>query len=898
MQSSLSSSSLEQKNNLSVPEQNKKTLYLIDVSSLFFRAYYAISNHLSSPKGLPTNALYGLLSMTIKFLEENKPQYIVYCFDHEKPSFRVKIYPEYKANRGEMPEDLKVQIPYIKKMISALGIRMVEQEGYEADDLIGSLTAMTQKENFKVVIISGDKDFAQLVSPSVSLYDPMKSVHYDPSGVKEKWGIHPHQVNDYLAIVGDSSDNIPGVLGIGSKGAQKLLEEYNSLENIYKKIDEIPKKLAEKLIQSKEKAFLSKKLACIKTDIDLKKALPSFQKGAIKTKELKLLLQELGFKTFEKKLCPSPAPQTEPHFSKTTSSEPMPSGVKKLPSNLKVHTLKWEELKALIQPYSQVWVWPFLSSTSRENTESSPESSNNKLKEQSIKAQYFLSYKNKVISLKNHSLQKVGDLFSKRRVKWCGYDLKTIWKEFACAHPVPYWCTMISAYLIESGPPGGIENLSSKYIATEMPDTLTPGEVYQIHKRLRKKLENKLEELNMIDWYKQVELPLISVLYEMENNGVMLSTTELKHQAKEVNQKIQAIENEIFNYTKHEFNLSSPKQVADVLFIEMGLKPIRKTKTGYSTDGDVLNKLKAQHPIIPLILEYRELFKLKSTYIEALPPLIRKETGRVHTQFRQALTATGRLSSINPNLQNIPIKTDRGRRIRKAFIAPKGKKIISADYSQIELRVLAHVTEDPALCSAFKKGLDIHKATGSEIYSIPIKKVTPEIRRSAKAINFGLIYGQGPYTLSESLGIDVPSARKVINNYFTRFKKVKAYMDSTVQTAREKGYVETLFGRRRVIKAISGNHFQAKKWGERAAINTPIQGTVSDLMKMAMIQLRDSLYSTLLLQLHDEMLFECEEDLLEEETRQIKNIMENVVNWKIPLKVNIHVGQNWETAHS
>ncbi len=875
--------------------QNDKTLYLVDVSSLFFRAYYAISNQLSSPKGLPTNALYGLLSMTVKFIEDNKPKNMVYCFDHEKPSFRTKIYSEYKANRGEIPENLKLQIPYIKKMISALGICMVEQEGYEADDLIGSLAKRAQKENFKVIIISGDKDFAQLVSSSVSLYDPMKEVHYDISEVQKKWGIHPNQMNDYLAIVGDSSDNIPGVFGIGHKGALELLKEYGSLEKIYQNLDNIQKKIAEKLINSEHQAFLSKKLACIKTDLDLKKAVPSFQKQAIQTETLRALLQELGFKKYEKKLCPSIPPQTGADSAPSQSNSTLQRDlkfIKKLPSNLKTHILTWNELKTHIKPYSKVWC--FLSQPGLEEKNNSSKDT----REQSVKKQYFIACKNKIISLENHYLEKVGDMFSTKRVKWCGYDLKTIWKDFICSHPIPHWCSMISAYLIESSTPGGMERLSAKYIDTEMKDTLTPGEVYQIHKRLQKKLEDKLEELNMTDLYQRVELPLISVLYEMENNGIMINPIELNQQANDVNQKIEIIEQEIFNQSKHEFNVSSPKQVAEVLFMEMGLTPIKKIKTGYSTNIEVLNKLKDQHPIVPLILEYRELFKLKTTYIEVLPPLINMKTSRIHTHFQQASTSTGRISSISPNLQNIPIKTETGRRIRRAFMAPDGKKIISADYSQIELRILAHITKDPALCAAFEKNLDIHKATASEIYSIPIDQVTSDLRRSAKAVNFGLIYGQGPYTLSESLGISVSLANEIIESYFTRFKKVKEYMDYSIKTALKKGYVETLFGRRRTIKAISEKRFQIQKWGERVAINTPIQGTASDLMKMAMVQLRENLFSKLLLQIHDEMLFECKDEWLEEETQQIKDIMENVVNWETPLKVNINIGQNWEIVHS
>ncbi|MDE0119628.1 MAG: DNA polymerase I [Bdellovibrionales bacterium] len=843
-------------------------LYLVDVSSLFFRAYYAISSHLSSPKGLPTNALYGLLSMTDKFIRESKSEYIVYCFDHEKPSFRVDIYPEYKANRGEIPEDLKVQIPYIKKLVSSLGIPMVEQVGYEADDLIGSLAMIAQKKGFKVVVVSGDKDFAQIVSSSVSLYDPMKEINYDSAGVQQKWGVRPDQINDYLAIVGDSSDNIPGVFGIGPKGAQKLLKEYDSLEQIYENLDSIQQKTAEKLRHSKKEAFLSQKLARIVTDVDLKENRPSFQRQPIQIEALRDLLKELGFKTFEKKLCPSlPIKTEEVRFVSS------PQKIKKLSSNLRLHRLEWDELKPFIQPYGKVWC--FLQG-----------------------GQYFLAYKNKVITLENHNLHKVGQFFSDRRVYWSGYDLKKIWKDFNCRHPLPYWCAMIAAYLVESSPPGGFEKVCLKYTGEAVDHSLAPGEVYQLHKKLNKDLKKQLKERNMLGLYEKVELALISVLYNMEKKGIMLDPLELDKQAREVNQKIKMIEQEIFDYVKHEFNISSPKQLADVLFTELGLSPLRKTKTGYSTDMDVLNKLRAKHPVIPLVLEHRELFKLKTTYIEALPPLINKETNRIHTHFRQALTATGRLSSINPNLQNIPIKTERGRKIRKAFVAPKGKKIISADYSQIELRILAHITEDPMLCSAFERDWDIHKATASEIYSVPVEGVTEQMRRSAKAINFGLIYGQGAYTLSESLGVSVSEASDIIKNYFTRFKRVKEYMDSVVVSAHKKGYVETFFSRRRTIRELSSSRVQIKKWGERMAINTPIQGTASDLVKIAMIELSNSLYSPLLLQIHDELLFECDEDRIQEETWQIKNIMENVVAWKVPLKVHIHVGQNWQAAHS
>ena len=831
---------------------------------MFFRSYYAISGHLRSPKGLPTNALYGFFSMTVKFLRESKPEYIVYCFDHEKPSFRSDIYSEYKANRSETPEDLKVQIPYVKKLTTALGIPMLEKAGYEADDIIGTLCAIGRKKKFKVVIMSGDKDFAQLVGDDVSLYDPMKDVFYDSSAVQKKWGITPGQMIDYLSLVGDSSDNIPGVLGIGPKGAMKLLSQYGNLENIYDTSQsEIPKATALKLQNSKEKAFLSQKLARIVTDIPIKISESFLKYENKKGEELKKLLQELGFKTFEEKI------YERKNISKNTDKPK-----KSLPSNLKVHYLHIDEIREFVTAYRPVWIF----------TDSFEK--------------YFLSHRNRIISLEDQDLSKMGQILSYKRVLWCGHDLKKIWKQFHCQHPLPGWCSLVAAYLIDSAPPGSFASICQKYSDISLDLVNSPGEIYQVHKKLKKSLQEKLQEQNLIDIYENMELPLISVLLEMEQKGVQLNTKELKNQSKEINRQISGLENEIFDYTKHEFNLSSPKQLSQVLFHELGLKPERKTKTGYSTDMDVLSKLKNRHPVVPLILKHRELFKLKTTYVEALPPLVRKETGRIHTHFRQTLTTTGRLSSVNPNLQNIPIRTKQGRLVRKAFVASDGFQFISADYSQIELRVLAHISEDKALCDAFEQDLDIHKATASEIYSIPVKEVSQELRHQAKAVNFGLIYGQGPYTLSESLGVTLAEGKEIITNYFKRFKMVREYMESTKQFAQKEGYVETLFGRRRPIKELSSSSgFQTKRMGERIAINTPIQGTASDLMKIVMIELRNSIYSSLLLQIHDELLFECKDSLVVEESQRIQHIMENFVSWKVPLKVNISVGKDWGTAH-
>ena len=897
-----------------------KNLYLVDVSSLFFRSYYAISSHLTSPKGLPTNALYGFLSMTTKFLREHSAEYLVYCFDHKSPSFRRTIYPDYKANRGEMPDDLKQQVPYVKKLTKAMGITMVEMKGYEADDLIGSIATLGTKHKYKVIIISGDKDFAQLVNKNVSMYDPMREKTYNVDAVQKKWGILPEQMVDYLALVGDSSDNIPGAAGIGPKGAQKLLQQYNTLDNVYKNIKTIPDKMAEKLKNSKKNVFLSRKLARIVTNINWNKCnsitkqktvkidnkkLSYFRRQPVNRETLTKLLKELGFtvkesyfitsdNSLKKKLIKHTTTNNADNI-KTKNVSPKIANSLKQTGNLKVHFFSLDDLSEIITAYAKVWIF------SHQN-------------------KFFLSYKNKIISLENLSLEKIGILLSKKSVQWYGYDLKSIWKKFFSiefqnteylqihdlhknvsstnrrqAYLAAGNCLMLAAYLAEPDLPLGFRQLCLRHLDKEISD-LSAGELYRAHVNLWKILEKKLTEQNILDMYQKMELPLATILFEMESRGIKLDIQELKKQSLNINQRLKELEKEIFDYAKHEFNLASSQQLSDVLFKELGLSPVRKTKTGYSTDADVLNHLKDEHLIIPLILEYRELFKLKTTYVDALPNLAKEKSNRVHTHFRQAATVTGRLSSAHPNLQNIPIRTERGRKVRRAFIADKNHVLISADYSQIELRVLAHVTEDPALCAAFKQDLDIHQQVAAQIYGVKLKQVSANQRRAAKAVNFGLIYGQGAYTLSGSLGISMEEAKKLIQGYFRKFKKVREYMEWIPEQARKKGYVETVFGRRRAIQELKSTRFQTKKFGERAAINMPIQGTAGDIVKMAMVELRNSLYARILLQIHDELLFECPTEVMKEEILYIKDIMENIVKWRVPLKVNISVGPNWEAV--
>lgn len=837
-----------------------KKLYLIDISSFFFRSYYAIPSHMTSPRGLPTNALYGVLSMLLKLMEKEKPDYMASCFDTKVPSFRKELFPEYKANRGEMPEDLQAQVPSLKDMINLLGIHSLEQEGYEADDLIGTMTQFGRSHNLSVVIVSGDKDFAQLVDRNTVLFDTMKSRKYTAEGVKEKWGVFPHQMIDYLALVGDSSDNIPGAKGIGPKGALTLLEKYGDLESVYQNIEDLKGSVKKKLQEGKSLCFLSKDLVTIRKDLKISCELKDLSPNFLKKKEFKGFLEELGFTSFLKSLYPEDS--------------------KKNTSSLKTFDVSQSEgLKrngfdffSSLEPYSSLWFWL---------------GEDEKL---------YMGKGGKVISLEEKELGEIASLLDEKWIRYCGYDLKSCLKKLGCRKAVPEWDAMIASHLLDSDVSLSFEKVLKKHLSEGMPKS--PDETLKIFMALRKTLDEKMKKEGVFDLFNEIEVPLTAVLHDMEEKGVLTSGEEVESQSLELEKDLKKLEEGIYHLAGEEFKINSPKQLSHLLFEKLNLPKGRKIKSGFSTDSHVLMKIKNLHPILPLILDYRELFKLKTTYIEALISLAHPETKRVHTCFQQTATATGRLSSIHPNLQNIPIRTFRGRQVRKCFIAPQDFSLISADYSQIELRILAHITEDPGLCRAFQADLDIHSVTASEIFHIPLKEVTPDLRSKSKAVNFGIAYGQGAYGLAEFLGISLVEAKEIIESYFKKFKRVKEYIENTKKEALEKGYVTTLFGRKRFFQNWELQNPRMRSLSERAAINAPIQGSASDLVKKAMIELRESLPIPLLLQVHDELLFECPEEELEKETAFIRSLMEKTVSLKIPLKVNIASGKNWEEAHS
>ena len=836
---------------------SKKKIYLVDASSVFFRAYYAIPfMQVLRPKKqrLHTNAAYGYLTTTLKILNQFKPEYIVYCFDRKEPSLRVKYYPEYKANREAMPDDLAEQIPYIHQITDLLGIRRMDQKGYEADDLIGSLAHWAQSKKMEVFIISSDKDFAQLVNQSVTLYDPIKDIHYNSDKVKEKWGVSPSQIVDYLAIVGDSSDNIPGVRGIGSKGAQKLFSNYSSLEEIYKHLKELTPRMMNQLKDSKKEAFLSQKLARIITDISLASKLKDVEKNPMDQEKMKSLLMDLEFRSTYKKMFPE---------SKTQ--------VKKIISNQKTHQWNLEQLKENLRPYEEVGVFI-------------------------LEDQIYCLIKNIQVKILKASPADFGAVLSYKKIRWWGYDLKNTWKVCEVHQPIGGWDLMIAAHLCDNKPSRGLSSLAQSVMEV---DELREDNIASTLLQMRKLYQKKLEDMNLIKEFETIDMPVIAVLYRMEKRGILLDKKQLLKERKNLDNELIDLENDIFSIAGHPFNVASPQQLAHVLFEEMGLEKGKKTKTGHSTDSEVLKKLAPLYPVAQKLLEYRELFKLKTTYVEGLLEAMKKDSHRVHTSFNQTLTSTGRLSSTKPNLQNIPIRTERGRKIREYFIAPKGCRLIVVDYSQIELRILAHFSKDPALKNAFVKGEDIHCSTARELFDVPIERVTEEQRRIAKTVNFGITYGQTAFGLSETLGVSPQRGREIVNQYFKKFSKVQEHIDKVIKSAKKKGYVETLFGRRRIIPELFSKNVRMQKFGERAAVNATIQGTASDLVKKAMIQLDSSVSSKILLQIHDELIFECAQEDVDSEVRHIRSIMEKAgAGLSVPLEVHIGEGLSWHEASS
>ncbi len=887
---------------------NRPRLFLIDGSSYIFRAFYAIG-HLSNSKGLPTNAIFGFTQMLLKILKEHQPDYLIVAFDAKGPTFRSEAYKEYKANRPAMPEGLVPQIPYIKRIMEAYRIATLEIEGYEADDIIGTIAKGVESE-VDVVIVTGDKDILQLVNDRIEVYDTMKEKRFRVEDVIQRFGVRPGQVVEVMGLAGDTIDNIPGVPGIGEKTAIELIKAFGSIENLLAHLDQVPKKkLRENLETYGEQARLSRQLATLHTDVPIPYQLKDFLPSPPDLKSLKEVFKELEFHKLLKDL-PEEKPSDKTNYHLVMNQNEFLS----LLEDLK----KVKRFAIDLETTSPYPMWADLVGISLSHT---PHQA------------YYIPVGHEPRKSKEQLplpwvLEKLKPLLEDEVLEKVGQNIKYEWivlKRYGIELRGIQCDTMIASYLLN--PTKHNHNLSEiarEYLdrpVTDYKDVVGVGgkaltfdqielerardyscEDADVTLQLANLLFPKLIEGEIKDLFDQVEMPLLIVLAKMEMNGVKIDIDFLNEYSKEVEGQLQQKEERIYALAGEVFNINSSQQLGKVLFDKLKLPVIKKTKTGHSTDVDVLTKLALQHELPLEILAYRNLNKLRSTYIDVLPKLIHPKTGRLHTSYNQTVTATGRLSSSDPNLQNIPIRTEEGNRIRQAFIPEKGWGIVSADYSQIELRLLAHLSQDETLMEAFRREEDIHARTASEIFGVPMDKVTPTMRREAKVINFGIIYGMSPYGLSQQLGTEPKIAQAYIGEYFKKYTGVQAYIEKTLEEARQRGYVITLLHRRRYLPDIQSPTVAIRQASERMAINTPLQGTAADIIKVAMIHIQNRieelrLSTKMIMQVHDELVFEVPEDEVQEALSMIQNEMETVMELSVPLNVSIHWGKNWAEVH-
>ncbi|HOP84921.1 MAG TPA: DNA polymerase I [Syntrophorhabdaceae bacterium] len=839
-----------------------KKIFLVDGHSYLYRAFFA-TPHLSNSVGLPTNAIYAFINMIKKLIKSHSPDVLAVAFDSKAPSFREEIFKEYKAQRPPMPDNLSIQIPYVKKIISAMGFEVLEKEGYEADDIIGTIVKSLEGVDAQIWIITGDKDMMQLVTDRVFLYDTMKNAVIGAKEVEERFGIPPCRMIDFLALTGDTSDNIPGVSGIGDITAKSLVNEFGSLENIYKNIDKIKRdSVKKKLINGKDSAFMSKALATIKTDCPVDFNIFNCEVKKEDTDALRVLYRELEFVTLLNEL------------------KPDKGDVKKIQ--------KAEKLEVLNDNFLGIEV--------EIQGKTAPQFELAKISISDGLYIYNIQDKEKVPKIIEY-----GKSIAIHNLKPFIVLLKKDFQDFrlSMSFDQKFFDTMLAAYLINP--------LRKSYRFSEIADEyLGDGSQRGVSclPELKEILKKKLLDLNLEELFSNIEMPLVEVLAEMEFYGVKVDRKILNELSRDFDKRINSIVKEIYSISGVEpFNINSPMQLSRVLFDILKLPPQKKTKTGYSTDTEVLEALSPIHPLPGKILEYRTLSKLKSTYIDAFPMLINPSTGRIHASFNQMVVATGRLSSSDPNLQNIPIRGEEGKKIREAFVAEDGYLLLSSDYSQIELRVLAHLSQDPILIETFLKDEDIHTKVAIEVFGVSPDNVTPDMRRTAKVINFGIIYGMSGFGLSKELGISQRDAQDYIDAYLLRYRGVKEYMERVIEEARENGYVRTLFGRIRYLPELKNSDNTIRQLGERAAMNTPIQGTAADIIKIAMINIfkrikKENLCSRIIMQIHDELVLEVKEDEVESVEGIVKEEMEGAVRLSVPLKVSIGKGKNWSIAHN
>jgi DNA polymerase-1 len=887
------------------------TLYLIDGSAYIYRAYHAVRG-LSNSKGLPTNATFGFTRMLIKLLQDRDPQYVGMFFDAKGPTFRHQQYEEYKANRPPMPDDLAQQLPWIRKVTEAFNIPVFEKQGYEADDLIGTLAHTAEEQGFQVVMVTGDKDFMQLVTENCTMWDPMKDKVIDTATIQEEFALRPEQMIDVMGFSGDTADNIPGVPGVGIKTAVKLIQTFGSMDGVYDGIETISaKKQKEKLLEFKDQAQLSRELVTIDKNSPIAFDLTDLRASDADDESLAQLFSELEFRQLQ---------------------QAYTTGTEKVVRTYEV-ILEENDLDALVNLLGQADRFALDTETTSQNP----------MRARLVGLSFSIDPTRAWYVPVAHNylgapqqlpldvvLERLKPVLANPEIKKVGQNIKYDWMVL-CRHGADLegvdFDTMVASYLINPGKRAhGLDQIALDYlhhknisyadVAGKGKTAVTFDQV-TVEKAVPYACEDAaitlsahdlfvplLKKGGLMDLMKQVEMPLLPVLMKMEMTGVCVNRDRLHDLSVSFSGQLDALEQQIHDLAGEKFNINSSQQLGRILFEKLALPVQKKTKkkTGYSTDVEVLTTLARQHDLPDLILRHRSLAKLKSTYADALLELIHPETGRIHTSFNQTVAATGRLSSSDPNLQNIPIRTEQGREIRKAFIPREGWTLLSADYSQIELRILAHCSEDPILTRSFMEDEDIHTRTASEVFKVFPQMINDDLRRQAKAINFGIIYGMSAFGLAKDLEISNKMAQTYIDNYFSRYQGVKAFIDKTIETAHQTHKTSTLLGRIRQLPDITSRNRTVRQFAERTAVNTPIQGSAADLIKLAMIQvdkaLRESqMKTTMLLSVHDEMIFEVPPDEMDAAEALVKEKMEGVWDLAVPLKVNLAWGSNWAEAH-
>lgn len=887
-------------------------LVLIDGNSIMNRAFYGImgSKMLTTKDGKYTNAVYGFLAILFKILEDIKPQYIAVAFDLKGPTKRHELYDGYKANRHGMPDELAEQMPVIKEILKAMNIDIIEKQGYEGDDILGTLAKYGEKQGLDVTILSGDRDTFQLASDKITIRIPRtkggktETEDYDREKILEEYGLEPEQLIEVKALQGDTSDNIPGVPGIGPKTAISLIKKYNTVKELYEKIeageDDLKGKQKENIINNKDKAELSRTLGEINTNVPLEDTLEEIKLEEWDKPKVLEIFEELRFNRYIERFGLKDGTQ------QNQSNKPNKKEIEI------IETTDIPEICEKLYYYLEV----------KENRDE-----NLIIKEEITGISIYNENKIYYIKRNEKFMGQIKEIFENNKIEKYGYDISRdyiLLKQIGITIKNMKYDAKIATYILNPTSKYTIDILARDYLEIDnqeylkekgineesqtslfeektnqeniekIKNSLYVQEIYELSEITLK----KLEEVNAIELFENIDMPTVEVLAEMQWNGMYVDINELEEYGDEIKGRLEVLTKEIHELCEEEFNINSTKQLGEILFEKLKLPVIKKTKSGYSTDVDVLEKLKDEHPVIEKLLEYRQLMKLNSTYVEGMKQYINPKTNRIHSFFHQTITATGRISSTEPNLQNIPTRFELGKRLRKIFKPSDGCLYIDADYSQIELRVLAHISKDKHMVQAFKNGEDIHKQAASKVFNIPLDEVTKEQRSSAKAVNFGIVYGISDFGLGEQLGISRKEAKKYIEQYLEEYAGIKKFMDDVVEKAKEAGYVETLFKRRRYIPELKSNNYIVRQFGQRVAMNTPIQGTAADIMKIAMINVlkelkEKNMKSRIVLQVHDEMMIEATIDELNEVADILKKCMENAVKLDVPLIAEVSEASNW-----